>query len=83
MRKFALLRGTSVSASGGVNFEFVLNLGHLDFEFVSTVRCPVEDFDIRISNFSLVYTYVRNSDRSKASNYAKQTQFAECSNERN
>jgi len=23
--------------------------GNLDFEFVSTARCPVENFDIRIS----------------------------------
>ena len=30
----------------------VLNLGHLDFEIVSTARCPAEDFDIRISDFA-------------------------------
>jgi len=27
-----------------------LNLSHLYFDIVSTVRCPVEDFDIRISD---------------------------------
>ena len=29
----------------------VLKLRHLHFDIVSTVRCPVEDFDIRISSF--------------------------------
>jgi hypothetical protein len=37
-----------------VNVQFVLNLGHLDFEIVSTVRCPVEDFDIRSSSFDIL-----------------------------
>jgi len=29
-----------------------LNLGHLDFDIVSTARCPVENFELRISDFA-------------------------------
>jgi len=38
-----------------VNVQFVLNLGHLNFEIVS-------DFDIRISDFSLSSAFGRNSE---------------------
>jgi hypothetical protein len=29
-----------------------LNLGHLDFDIVSTARCPAENFELRISDFA-------------------------------
>ena len=40
-----------------INYQFgkkgkVLNLGHLYFDIVSIVRCPVEDFVLRISYFA-------------------------------
>jgi len=52
------------------------------FDIVSAIRRPVENFDIRISDFSLLFTFVRNICQSKASNYAKQTQFYEKSGKR-
>jgi len=41
----------------------VLNLGHLDFEIVSTARCPVEDLELRISDFASlgIFTLVKSS----------------------
>jgi hypothetical protein len=29
-----------------------LNLGHLDFDIVSTARCPAENLELRISDFA-------------------------------
>ena len=38
----------------------VLNLGHFDFEIVSTARCPAEYFDIRISDFNHSGCFMQN-----------------------
>jgi len=39
-----------------------LNLGHLDFDIVSTARCPAENFELRISDFASldIFTTVEN-----------------------
>ncbi len=40
----------------------VLNLDHLYFDIVSTARCPVEDLELRISDFASlgIFTLVKN-----------------------
>ncbi len=61
----------------------VLNLDHLYFDIVSTARCPVEDLELRISDFSSLglSTFVE-MPLQITSFYAKQTQFPKKSNER-
>ncbi len=61
----------------------VLNLDHLYFDIVSTARCPVEDLDLRISDFASlgIFTFVEMPLQINPF-YAKQTQSPKKSNER-
>jgi len=43
----------------------VLNLGHLYFDIVSTVRCPVEDFVLRISYFASLHILMPANPKSE------------------
>jgi len=55
----------------------LLNLGHLDFDIVSTARCPAENLELRISYFASlgIFTLVKSPLQINPF-YAKQTQFA-------
>ncbi len=61
-----------------------MNLDHLYFDIVSTVRCPVEDLELRISDFaSLGISTLVESPLQITPFYAKQTQSQKKSNDVN